>query len=492
MNEAHILLVEDTIPLLEMYKSYLMLQGYRVTAVPTAKEVLQIALAPETSIDLIILDLKLPDMNGLDVLRHLNVMGFGASIIIITGHGTLDSAVEAMELGASDFLVKPFVIDRLGEAIDKALRDCGLRHKASISTDSPYTPPETDIPDTVQEPAFTDHPANNLCNPDFGVFIGTSAVMQTTYDIISNTAKSRAAVFITGEPGTGKKICAEAIHKYSDRANRPFIPVNCTAIPHEWMESELFGHVCEAFPGALNDREGALSLAHGGTLFLDNVVDMDQTTQLRLLRFLQTGMFRKMGDGRDIKSDLRLICATSSDPLQEIEAGRLCADLYYHLHVVPVHMPALRMRDDDIIDICTVFLQRCAREEGKSFTGFSEDAEKALAGYSWPGNIRQLQNVIRHIVVLEDGGTVRHDMLPPEICQFSPAPAALPVHIQTPFIQEQALKQVPEPLWKVEKDAIERAIEATNGNIPKAAALLEVSPSTIYRKKAGWDSMKAS
>jgi DNA-binding NtrC family response regulator len=339
-------------------------------------------------------------------------------------------------------------------------------------------------------PAETGHdplprPATNR-RPDFGGFIGISPPMQIVYDIIENAAKSNATVFITGESGTGKEICAEAVHRYSKRSNAPFIAINCAAIPRELLESELFGHVKGAFTGAVNDREGAVAQAYGGTLFLDEIAEMAPDMQTKLLRFLQNLTYQKVGGNKVERANVRIICATNRDPLDEIRQGRLREDLYYRLHVIPIRMPALRDRKSDIIDLADYFLKQYAREEGKQFRQFSPEAEKKLLAYSWPGNIRQLQNIVRGIVVMYDRKIVSPDLLPPELDDRHGYNGMADGAFQGTEMFPDHGNDVT-PLWKIEKYAIEKAIEVCDGNIPKAAAMLEISPSTIYRKKMNWD-----
>lgn len=417
------------------------------------------------------LDVKLPDMDGLEILSRLKDLGFDAPVIVITGHGSIHTAVEAMRLGASDFLVKPFPIEALGDSANRALKNAGLSTKADIGAQSP-----TDI-----ENASPRKPA--VQRAGFGGFIGISPPMQIVYDIIENAAKSSATVFITGESGTGKEICAEAIHRYSKRAKEPFIAINCAAIPRELLESELFGHVKGAFTSAMNDRDGAMTLADGGTLFLDEIAEMAPDMQTKLLRFLQNLTYRKVGGNKTEKANVRIICATNKDPLEEIRRGHLRQDLYYRLHVVPIQMPPLRQRRGDIIDLADYFLRLYAREENKSFRSFSPEAEAVLAGALWPGNVRQLQNIVRGIVVLHDGQVVTSAMLPPSLREET---YRTPQGHQSQTIQNDYSNTV-SPLWQIERDAIESAIALCEGNIPKAAAMLEISPSTIYRKKMIWD-----
>lgn len=318
----------------------------------------------------------------------------------------------------------------------------------------------------------------------FGGFIGTSPAMLHLYERIERAAKTDATIFITGESGTGKEVCAEALHKHGKRATKPFIPINCAAIPRDLMESELFGHVKGAFTGAVSDRDGAARLADGGTLFLDEIAEMAIEMQAKLLRFLQDGVFRKIGGNKPEKSDVRIVCATNRDPLEEIKQGRFREDLYYRLHVIPLAMPPLRARGEDILDIAHVLLHRYAALESKAFRNFSAETEALLLAYPWHGNIREMQNIIRHIVVMNDGDIVTVRMLPDDVQGQHPI---LPRRDIPVSVFQSNDNGAIRPLADMERETIESAIALCRGNIPQAAALLEISPSTIYRKKAGWD-----
>jgi len=314
-------------------------------------------------------------------------------------------------------------------------------------------------------------------------FIGVSKPMQTIYQIIDNVATSKASVFITGESGTGKELCADAIHKESQRKLKPFITLNCAAIPKDLMESELFGHVKGAFTGADKDRLGAASLADEGTLFLDEIGDMDLDLQVKLLRFVQTMTFKKVGSDKLEKVDIRLICATHLDPIKAIKAGRFREDLYYRLNVIFIKLPALRQRGDDILLLAKHFLMRYTLEENKSFVTFAPDAEACLKNYKWRGNVRQLQNIIHNIVVLNQGQVVTSQMLSTAL---ENSPTDLWPSSETP---SQPIVKIP-PLWQAEKKLIEQAIELCGGNIAKAALMLEIDASTIYRKRREWKKAK--
>jgi two-component system repressor protein LuxO len=304
--------------------------------------------------------------------------------------------------------------------------------------------------------------------------------MRALFRRIERVAQSRAAVFITGDSGTGKELCAEAVHRLGPRGSGPFVPINCGAIPKDLMESEIFGHLKGSFTGAIADRDGAARLADGGTLFLDEVCEMDLALQTKLLRFLQTGLVHRVGAPAAEKVDVRIICATNRDPMQAVRSGQFRSDLFYRLHVLPIHMPALRERSGDIILLAQHFLELTAREEHKQVMQISEAAAAALLQYDWPGNVRELQNAVRQAVVLHDGPVLERAMLPELVTSQEGAAgsAVMPSGIMLP--QGEA------DLRRIERTAIERAIDSCGGSIPKAAKLLGVSPSTIYRKREGW------
>src|SRR5690606_1135205 len=319
---------------------------------------------------------------------------------------------------------------------------------------------------------------------DYAGFVGASSAMQFLYEQIGRVAASSAPVFITGESGTGKDVCAEALHEKGPRADKRFVAINCAAIPRDLMESELFGVVRGAFTGAHEDRKGAAELADGGTLFLDEVGEMDLSLQSKLLRFLQTGTISRVGETAGRKVDVRVICATNRNPMQMIAERKFREDLFYRLHVLPIHLPPLRQRPTDIMVLARHFLDRYAREEHKSFASFTPDAAQQLTAADWPGNVRQLQNLIRRIVVMFDGGDIDIAML-----------NAADIESQA-FVPLQAQTARPEgrrailPMWQKEQKIIEDAIAAFSGNISMAAAALEISPSTIYRKRQSWAEMQ--
>jgi DNA-binding NtrC family response regulator len=453
-----VLVVEDSITLAEMYAHQLAAERLRVRCASSLAEAREAAAAEMPCA--VVLDLHFPDGNGIAFLNELRAKGSDATIVVMTAHGSINVAVEAMQAGADDFLVKPFQPERLLTTLRNGLEKRRLERLVK----------------TISPTAGGDR---------FEGFIGADLSMQALYRMIEQAARSKATVFITGESGTGKELCAEAIHKRSDRRGGPFIALNCAAIPKDLIESEIFGHVKGAFTGATADREGAASRADGGTLFLDEICEMDLALQTKLLRFLQTGTIQKVGSDKTVKVDVRIVCATNRDPHAEVEAGRFREDLYYRLHVVPLALPPLRERGEDVLRIARQFLAAYGSEEGRRFEGFAPEAEALMLRYSWPGNIRELQNVVRRIVVLHDGELATADMLPAELRREAPSAAAAPA-AAPPVAARRAGRAAVRALDAVEREAIEAAIEACEGNMTEAAQLLGISVKTIYRKRQAW------
>jgi len=461
--KARVLLVEDTPSILRLYHEFLVKLDVELIDAETGAAAY--AVLHETIPDLVLLDLELPDANGIDILRAIRARGLPCAVIVVTAHGSVKIAVDAMRDGAYDFIIKPFAPDRLIVTVRNALERRRLESLAAAG----------DIAET-----------GRFCG-----LLGASLPMRAVYNVIENTARSRATVFITGESGTGKELCAQAIHLLSPRSDGPFVALNCGAIPRELMESEMFGHVRGAFTGAVGSREGAVARARGGTLFLDEVCEMDLSLQVKLLRVLQSGEFQKVGGSEVERADVRYVCATNRDPWAEVQAGRFREDLYYRLHVVPCAMPPLRTRDEDILLLARHFLRLYAQEEGKAFADFDEGAVMALRRYAWPGNIRELQNLLRNVVLFNRGEVVTAAMLA-GLDAGLPARSAVPASAPAlpPGDRREAARKI-KPLWMLEKEAIEAALAACGGNVPRAAALLEINPSTIYRRKAGWDAPAA-
>ncbi|HEX4505604.1 MAG TPA: sigma-54 dependent transcriptional regulator [Alphaproteobacteria bacterium] len=465
-EQRTILIVEDSRSLAHTCKLQLEAVGHLMLMAETGTEALD--LLRTDTIDCVLLDLNLPDMDGMEILREMRQWPQAPATVVTTANAALTVAVEAVRLGAFDYLVKPFAGARLVTTVTNALSNVELKREVET------------FRRTVEHAGFAD-------------FIGRSLPMQRVYRTIEAAARSSASVFITGESGTGKELAAHALHSHSPRATRQFVALNCGAIPRDLLESTIFGHVKGAFTGATADQDGAAARADGGTLFLDELGEMEMGLQTKLLRFIQTGTYERVGEGRSRHADIRFIAATNRDPLEAVREGRLREDLFYRLFVVPIAMPPLRDRGEDILLIARRFLEEFARAEGKEFKALTPEVEARLLAYSWPGNVRQLQNVIRNAVVLNDGSVIAEAMLPalPEPDQRgTPRPpmngsmnghAHPPVSADLPETSEAIV-----PLAEMERLYIERAIGLHDGNIQLAARRLGISPSTIYRKKEGW------
>ena len=479
---AKLLIIEDSPSMLHMYQGFLQKEPFEILTAETGTSGLR--TLREKRPELLLLDLKLPDMDGQQILEKIAEEELGTTTLVMTAHGSINVAVDAMRLGANDFLVKPFAQERLIQTLASAREMRQLKSKISVY--------------------------EQLDRPSYDEMIGSSLAMQAVYRTIDSAAPTDATVFITGETGTGKELVAQAVHRASPRGDGNLTVLNCAAIPKDLIESELFGHVKGAFTGATTDRAGAAELAHNGTLFLDEIGEMDISLQAKLLRFLQSGTFQPVGSSKLENSNARIICATNRDAWSDVRSGRFREDLYYRLNVIPIALPSLRERGGDVIEIARNFLRRFAERDQKDFKDFDEQVQALLMRYTWPGNIRQLQNVVRNVVVLHNGPLVTLNMMPPleqvmltedqmnpisvgagilpmidrsaatdttpAIIQPSPMPVAMP---PANNVNEGDLR----PMWVVEQEMIDRALEVTGGNVNKAASMLEISPSSVYRKR---------
>ena len=453
-----LLLIEDTPSLQMVYRSVLQTAGYGVLAAGTAADGMRIF--KDTSVTTVLLDLMLPDQDGLSLMRDMLALRADTRVIVITANASINRAVEAMRAGAHDFLVKPF----------DETRFVGAVHNAT-GVPRPASRPAAPRPKTQDPPPAAD------------VFIGSSEVMQRMQDKIRSVAGSMATVFITGESGTGKELCALAIHAGSPRAAGPFIALNCGAIPQDLLESEVFGHMKGSFTGAISDKPGAAAAADGGTLFLDEICEMAPALQTKLLRFLQTSTVQPVGATKPRKVNVRIVCATNRDPAEAVRRGDFREDLFYRLFVVPIHMPPLRERGDDVIEIAEAALRRFAAEEGRQFDGFDAAVIRLFRALNWPGNVRQLLNVIRNIVVLNPGGRVTLEMLP-ESVQSDGRPLGDESRPPPPADVFGGL--IGRPLAEIERMVIEETIARNDGSVTRAARVLQLSPSTLYRKLENW------
>ena len=467
---APLLLVEDTQSLQVLYRSVLVRAGHEVASATTASDALR--LFAQSEINIVLLDLVLPDRDGLSLMKDMLDLRPDTAVIVMTAHGSVGRAVEAMRAGAHEFLVKPFDEARLLSAV------------ANVPGSPVASTPIASAPRRAAraQTASADSP-DSLTGSGF---IGSSEVMERLHQKISSVARSMATVFITGESGTGKELCALAVHAASPRATGPFIALNCGAIPQDLLESEVFGHMKGSFTGAISDKPGAAAAADGGTLFLDEICEMAPALQTKLLRFLQTSTVVPVGATRPRKVNVRIICATNRDPLDAVRRGEFREDLYYRLFVVPLHMPPLRDRGEDVLEIAETALARFAREEGKPFDGLDAPVRALFRALPWPGNVRQVLNVIRNIVVLNEGGLVTLDMLPDTLDrQIDPAPprGIAPLPAPSALSLDDLIGR---PLAEIERAVIEATLARHGGSVPRAARVLELSPSTLYRKIEGW------
>ncbi|MDD7911351.1 sigma-54 dependent transcriptional regulator [Pseudovibrio exalbescens] len=424
------------------------------------------------AVDVVLVDLE--KLGGEEALVDITMACPEAILLAMSSKGSVSRALGSMSAGAHDFIIKPFSQKALSDKLEAHLST--RRRRKSAPAKRP-APPVSKVPQVSE------------CR--FERFVGSCDTMKAVYDQITKMAGSSAPVFITGESGTGKELAAQALHNRSPRSSKPFIAINCAAIPHELMESEIFGHVRGAFTGATENRQGAAELADGGTLFLDEIGELDLKLQTKLLRFLQTGTYQRVGETSLRKVDVRIICATNRNPLVEVHEGRFREDLFYRLHVLPIHLPPLRERQDDVIELAKTFLLRSAGEENKRFQGFTADAEALMRAYNWPGNVRELENTIRQITVMHDSLAVTADMLP---AHLRPAEKVGFTPLDDPLDMRKTISErfsSVEPLWSQEKRIIENALAVFEGNIAQAAAALEISPSTIYRKKQSWAERQA-
>jgi two-component system response regulator AtoC len=404
-------------------------------------------------IDLVLTDLKMPGLGGIELLRELRARDADVPVIVLTAHGTVETAVEAMKLGAVDFLLKPLDVDAIEVIIRRAL----------------------DLSRYQSENRYF-HEREEVAPAAFESLVGSSAAMRQVYELVRRIAPTRSAVLVTGQTGTGKELVARAIHNLSPRRERLFVPLNCAAIPAELLESELFGHSRGAFTGAESQRVGKFEVADGGTLFLDEIGDMPYLLQAKLLRVLQEGVIERIGSNKPIPVDVRVLSSTHRDLPARIRDGVFREDLYYRLNVLNVHLPPLRERQEDIARLAAYFLGRFARELGRETPTLSPEALRLLERHTWPGNVRELQNVMERAAVLAAGPVVDagfFSMLLPTGSEPLPeaAPGAAPEGL--------ALQPAVEAL---ERKLILRALGAADDNKAQAARLLGISERTLWYK----------
>jgi two-component system response regulator AtoC len=462
-ERKQILVVDDEPNLRRVLTALLVRDDYDVHAAEDGNQALEIL--GEHHIDMVLTDLRMPRMDGMELLRHVRAMDEELPVVIVTAHGTVDNAVEALKTGAFDYITKPFDQTEVRTIVRKALRTRDLA--AAEATRLPESP-------TV---------AGEM---RYGI-IGSSAAIRDLYAIIERVADRPTTVLVTGESGTGKELVARALHENSSRRDKPFIKVNCAAIPRDLMESELFGYERGAFTGAVASKPGRFELAHGGTLFLDEIGNIPTEMQGKLLRALQESEFERVGGIKTIRVDVRLVAATNSDLRREIEVGSFRDDLYYRLNVVPVRLPPLRERAEDVPLLVQHFLAKFNGRLNKDISGVSADAEAVLMNHPWPGNIRELENVIERAVLFADTQQIQVSDLPPEVrdSSLSPRPrssSSMPPPAETVGNGEGLKEQVKAAMSRLERDLIQRALDQTAGNVTHAARLLKISRKGLQLK----------
>ncbi len=447
-GNPHLLFVDDEPAFRRLYAERLGERGFEVVEADSGEKALE--LLEQFAFDIIITDLRMPGIDGRRVIEAAVARYPSIVAIVITGDGTMKDAVETMKLGASDFIAKPFQFDELMHVLHKAME------QRRLTAENAY------LRSQLEE------------RHQFGGIIGKSLPMKALFQMLETVARSSSTILVRGETGTGKEVVARAIHHNSPRRAHRFVALNCSAIPETLLEAELFGHVRGAFTGAVGTRQGRFEQAHKGTLFLDEVGTMSVGLQMKLLRALQEREFERVGDNQTIKVDVRVIAATNSDLARMVAEGTFREDLYYRLNVIPIKLPPLRDRRDDIPLLAKHFFEKFAPETPLHF---SQGAMRALMAYPWPGNVRQLENAIERAVALSGGRPeITTQDLPPEV-------QATPQATSTPFVDfpEDGL-DMPTYLANIERDLIYRALDRTQGNRNRAADLLRIKRTTLVEK----------
>ncbi len=433
-----ILAVDDAPDTLEMLQRSLAGAGFLVFTVSSVPDAIN--FLEGQAVDLVITDLKMPKISGLDLIRHVRENFRFTEVVMITGYPSVEGAVKAVRMGAEDYLAKPFTNAELLDAVDRALQKIRNRKSAAPAQDSP---------------------------PCFSGLIGESDEMVRVFDAVSKAAKSSATILITGESGTGKELVARAIHYTGPRSAAPFVPVNCGGIPHELLESELFGYVKGAFTGANEARAGFFQTADGGTIFLDEIGETDLSMQVKLLRVLQDKEIYMVGSRRSRKVDVRILAATNKDLSELVKKGAFRQDLFYRLNVINITLPPLRERGSDVILLARRFLEKFSRELGKPVPRISEKVLELLVNYEWPGNVREVENVMQRMVVMSEGTGIEIADLP-SFMRFS----------------VQHRKGLERTLAEVEGEYIRNVLESVRGNKSRAAEILGIDRKTLREKLA--------
>jgi two-component system response regulator HydG len=442
-NRPRVLVVDDDTSALESLRQIFDREGFDVRCEPSGEAALE-ALRGE-DFGVVLADLRMPGMDGMDLLRTIKAVRPDTEVVIMTAFGTIEKAVEAMREGAYDFVTKPLKRPLVVRSVTRA------NEKWSLKAENQALRAELE--------AVTGDRS----------MIGTSPAMRRVLDSISQVAQASTTVLVLGESGTGKELVARAVHRRSRRSRGPFVAINCAAIPVTLLESELFGHERGAFTGAFARREGRFKMADGGTLFLDEVAELDPMVQAKLLRVLQEGEFERLGGTQTIRTDVRVVASTNKNLAEMVRAGRFREDLYYRLNVISIVLPPLRERPDDIPLLVQHFLARFAARNRKEVRTVAREAMELMMAHDWPGNVRELENTIEHAVVLCRGDTIRAEDLPDLVATEAGAKQYLTIQLGT-------------PLDEIEQQVIQQTLRITKGNKRLAAQLLGIATRTVYRK----------
>jgi len=447
---ANILVIEDNETMLEGISRTLERMGHRVVGVPDGLQGLEVCRKGD--IDLVIADYRMQPMDGMEVLERVKRMDEDIDVVIITAYGTIELAVEAMKKGASDFITKPFSPDELKVRIDKVLEFRKARQRSQrLADENLYLRQEIEV--------------------QYGEMVGSSEKMRKVFEKIEKVARTDSSVIIYGESGTGKELVARALHYRSPRREGPFVKVNCAALAEGVLESELFGHEKGAFTGAIRRKKGKFELANTGTIFLDEVGDIPPAIQVKLLRVLQEKEIERVGGEGPIKVDVRIVAATNRDLPKMVEEGKFREDLFYRLHVIPIYLPPLRERKEDIPELVRHFLRKKCAQLGRKVPEVDPKALELLMEYDWPGNVRELENVLERAIVLCEGDRI--------------GPSDLPLLVEREgdvLRVPEGEVPLPEMLESLEKQLIERALEKARGVKAEAARILGIKTSTLYYK----------
>ena len=460
LDVKRVLVADDELNMRRVLEAMLRREGYEVITAANGVEAMG-GMGTKGGVHTVITDLKMPGLDGMGLLKRLSAEYPDVPVVMITAHGSVESAVEAVKLGAFDYLEKPFEQEQIRQVVAKALNTYALARRDA----------------RPEEPSG--HGRFRL--------VGQSPAIRTIYGVVEKVANTPSTVLISGESGTGKELIARALHENSSRHAGPFIKINCAAIPKTLMESELFGYDKGAFTGAVGAKPGRFELAHGGTLFLDEIGEIPIEMQVKLLRVLQESEFERVGGIKTIKVDVRLVTATNRDLLAEVGAGAFREDLFYRLNVVPIHIPPLRERREDIPLLADHFIAKFNDRLKKEIAAITPEAIERLVAYQWPGNIRELENLMERTVLFCEGPEIRVSDLPPEVAGAA-APQSASAASHAPG--EETLRPAPESLKeavraeteRVERELIQRALDATGGNVTQAARKLKISRKSLQTK----------